>query len=70
MKTQPGRRHSFILRIWQEHAESSEEAPLWRGWIQHIGSGESTYLGGFQDLIAFVKHWAAPGKDKPQSPSD
>jgi len=48
MKDYPGRRHAFVLRIWEE-----EDQP-WRGWIQHAGSQNETYIQSMEDLIAFL----------------
>lgn len=43
-------RHSFVVRIWRE-----EDRPEWRGWVQHAGSGESAYVQGLDELLAFIE---------------
>jgi len=43
-------RHSFILRIWREG-----QGQEWRGWVQHISSGESTAVQTLVDLWDFIE---------------
>ena len=43
-------RDSFVLRIWREGKKR-----IWKGWIQHANSGESTPLRSLTDLIAFIE---------------
>lgn len=43
-------RESFILRIWREEGQ-----PGWRGWVQHVHSGESALFQNLADLLAFVE---------------
>ena len=47
-----GRRHShsFVFRIWQE----GDDAP-WRGWIQHVASGDSCYFDNLAQLLSFAE---------------
>lgn len=44
--------HSFVFRIWRER----EDAPDWRGWVQHAGTGEETYVCDLDELVAFIEH--------------
>lgn len=63
---QDGRRDSFLLRIWREDAgEHSRAAHPWRGWIQHVHSGEAVYVEDVAKLIAFVQQWT--GRLQPAS---
>lgn len=39
--------HSFVLRIWRENRDDPEVAAEWRGWIDHVQSGQRAY---FRDL--------------------
>jgi hypothetical protein len=45
-------RESFIVRIWQEQGQ-----PEWKGWVQHVRSGESAFLENLDDLSTLVKRW-------------
>ena len=48
----PGRRASFVLRIWWEEGDSG---PVWRGWTQHAASGESCYFETLVEMLEFVE---------------
>jgi hypothetical protein len=39
--------HSFVLRIWRENRHKPDVPAEWRGWIDHVQSGNRTY---FRDL--------------------
>jgi len=52
MSGETHRSNSFVLRIWWEEGE---EAPVWRGWVQHAASGETSYFEQVEDLIGFVE---------------
>jgi hypothetical protein len=39
--------HSFVIRMWRERHESKAD---WRGWIQHVQSGNKYY---FRDETTF-----------------
>jgi hypothetical protein len=43
-------RHSFVVRIWRE-----EGSAVWRGWVQHTRSGESSAAQDLNELLAFVE---------------
>ena len=42
---------SFVLRIWWER----DTPPVWRGWVQHAGSGDSRYFENLADLLGFLE---------------
>lgn len=44
--------HAFILRLWYE---DDENRGTWRGWIQHVGSGEKRYLRSQEDILDFLQ---------------
>jgi hypothetical protein len=48
------RNHSFVVRIWRE----GEAASDWRGWVQHAGTGEETYVRDLKELLAFIERRA------------
>lgn len=55
---QDEKRNSFLLRIWREDAGMHPHAaPPWRGWIQHVHSGEVVYVQDLAKLIAFIQRW-------------
>ena len=43
---------SFILRLWRE---DEEDSGIWRGWIQHVGSGEAVFVQNLADFLAFIE---------------
>ena len=47
-------RESFIVRIWQEYGQSE-----WKGWVQHVCSGDSASLQDLQDLMSYLERWTA-----------
>jgi hypothetical protein len=52
MADRQAQRESFLVRIWQEQGQ-----PAWKGWVQHVGSGESALLDNVEELSTFVKRW-------------
>lgn len=58
--TSPPRQHdSFVLRIWREQAGAGAEEPFaWRGWVQHVYSGEAAYVQDVAALLAFIERRA------------
>jgi hypothetical protein len=49
---------SFVVRIWWEEADPSPGGRrLWRGWVQHIRSGEEAYVQDLEGLLGFIEHW-------------
>ena len=52
-------RHSFILRLWRD-GESQE----WKGWVQHVNTGEAIRVRNTAELLAFIDRQKAE-KDLP-----
>jgi len=49
---------SFVIRIWWEQSGAAAERQLvWRGWVQHIRSGEATYVQDLEELLRFMERW-------------
>jgi len=46
-------RDSFVVRIWREQGQLD-----WRGWVQHIRTGESALVRDLGELQAFFERWA------------
>ena len=47
-------RESFVVRIWQEPGRSE-----WKGWVQHIRSGDSAALQNLGELLTFIERRTA-----------
>ncbi|HEY76369.1 MAG TPA: hypothetical protein G4O00_09340 [Thermoflexia bacterium] len=60
-----GRGDSFILRIWWE-----EEKQRWRGWVQHAGTGQMTYVQNLEELMAFIQRFTGDLVPTPWSHQD
>jgi hypothetical protein len=67
MKQNATRSHSFVVRIWREVAGSAD----WRGWVQHAGTGEATYVRDLNELLAFIEQRAGrlAGPAEPANPA-
>ncbi|MDH7486598.1 MAG: hypothetical protein QHJ81_10035 [Anaerolineae bacterium] len=67
--TLPHQRHSsFVLRIWWEQTDiAADSRPIWRAWVQHVASGETTYVQDVAGLLAFIERWMGrlSNADKP-----
>ena len=48
----PTQRETFIVRIWREKGRSE-----WKGWVQHVSSGDSAPLKDLQDLVSYLERW-------------
>lgn len=48
--------HSFVIRLWPEYQEQ-ETAVLWRGWVEHVQSGQRHYFQDVQGLHTAVGHY-------------
>lgn len=55
---------SFVLRVWWEEGE---EAPVWRGWVQHAATGDVRYFHRVSELLAFVEHHTGVLEEKGSS---
>jgi hypothetical protein len=57
-KLVPGN-HSFVIRIWREGSG-------WRGWMQHVRSGETGCVRDTEGLLKFIERWTklADGEQK------
>ncbi len=52
------RHNSFVLRIWWEQTDTTANSqPIWRGWVQHVPSGEATHVQDAAALLAFIERW-------------
>lgn len=42
--------HSFVLRIWLEHRDKTQQAGEWRGWVDHVQSGRRFHFREFDEI--------------------
>jgi len=59
MDRDPVQRESFIVRAWWKPGQTAPEV-----WVQHIRSGESAVVHGFDRVAAFVERWAPRPAEK------
>ena len=50
MKKNSIHKDSFIVRIWREEGQIG-----WRGWIQHVHTGNSALAQNLEELVAFIE---------------
>jgi hypothetical protein len=48
-------RHSFIVRIWHEEEDEEGHGPVWRGSIDHVGSGRRLYFCDLEGILGFIR---------------
>jgi hypothetical protein len=46
--------HAFIVRIWIETRELKDAEPIWRGVIEHIGSGKKVYFDHLEQIAIHI----------------
>ena len=44
--------HLFIVRLWQEPSQLA--AAHWRGYVEHVSSGQRLYFTSLADLNDFI----------------
>ena len=44
-----GKYNSFLVRIWKD-----EDEHIIRGYIQHVGSGETTHFSDWDKMVTFI----------------
>jgi len=47
--------HSFVIRLWRENHEEDEAMVEWRGWIDHVQSGERRYFRDLSQISLFIE---------------
>jgi hypothetical protein len=45
--------HRFMVHIWLESADGGDG--MWRGAVDHIGSGQRFYFASLGDLTDFIR---------------
>lgn len=60
MANRQAQRESFVVRIWRGKGQRE-----WKGWVQHVRSGDSAALQNLQELMTFLERWTAqPAKEQ------
>ena len=44
---------AFILRLWRE--DDDDDDRIWRGWIQHVGTGDEIFVQNLTDFLHFIE---------------
>jgi len=68
MPQQTSRDASFVVRIWWEDRNQYAEPPIWRGQVQHAGSGEATGFRSMGELWNFLRRWTGAQTRESDSP--
>lgn len=55
--------HSFVIRVWQENREGVVDTAVWRGWVDHIPTGQRHY---FQEVEHLVEIMTVYLEEKPE----
>jgi hypothetical protein len=51
------RTETFIVRVWAEYLEQTP--PVWRGEVEHAGSGEKIHFQETTDVVEFIASHAS-----------
>jgi len=55
--------HAFVVRIWWEAGLTRPNGcPLWRGRVQHVGSGRTMVFQSLDELTQFI--WEHAGGEE------
>jgi hypothetical protein len=46
--------HSFVIRLWRENREDNKVEAEWRGWIEHVQSGQRCYFRNITEINQIV----------------
>jgi len=47
--------HSFVVRIWHEALNSEGHIVAWRGFADHVSSGERCHFEDLKQLVGFIQ---------------
>jgi hypothetical protein len=60
--------HSFIIKIWLESAQGSDQTVL-RAQIRHVPGGEARYLKNLDEIADFIRPYLNLSDVEPRSVS-
>jgi hypothetical protein len=46
--------HSFVIRLWRENRQPAHEVGEWRGWVEHVQSGQRHYFQRVLEISRIV----------------
>lgn len=55
--------HSFVVRLWRESHDDSAGPAEWRGWIDHVQSGQRHYFREITDISRIVTRYVSTAVD-------
>ena len=61
------RTESFVVRIWVERREIADALPVWRGLIEHVGTGKRQYFLDLDSVVLFMVDYMDAWGVKPKS---
>ena len=50
-----GDTYSFVVRIWHEALDSEGHIIVWRGSVDHVGSGERIHFDDLGQIAQFIQ---------------
>jgi hypothetical protein len=63
MDTPESQVHSFIIKLWLERGDETEEV-RWHGYITHVPGGERLYLKKLSDISDFITSYLGGAEKK------
>ncbi len=61
--------HSFVVRIWHEALDSEGHIAVWRGLVDHVGSGERRHFEDLGQLLGFIQSRAQLDENESSPPN-
>ena len=55
--------HSFVVRIWREHGEGSNDQVEWRGWLEHVQSQGRHYFRSISEIPTIISSYLGEPAD-------
>jgi hypothetical protein len=55
--------HSFVIRLWRENRELPGATAVWRGWVEHIPTGQRHYFQDSKRLYDIVFDYLGQSPD-------
>lgn len=59
--------HSFIIRLWNDAPEQKTATPVWRGSIEHVGTGKRLYFSDGETILDFISDQIGCDEFRPNS---
>lgn len=50
--------HSFVVRLWYENSAVPNANVGWRGWVDHVQSGQRHYFNNVTEINGIVTGYA------------